>query len=251
MQKVISIAIIGILFSGCSVFRGERKSTPAREYTGELSVTDVIESNLTNFDFIIQKAEIQYIDEGTEVNLIASLKHKADNKYLVSLRTKSGIEISRIFISEDTLLINDRINKKLFYGSPGYLEEKYGISFLALPLMFGDIIISNPVQETVICKDGKGEIKTKINTRNVSYLLNCTYRKVTNIKIENENKENHIEISLAEFQNMGANIYPGVIELTENVENSKVRIEIRKIEFNSVDNMNFLPGANYEKVLIK
>ena len=251
MQNVISITIIGILFSGCSVFRGERKSTPSWEYASELSVTDVIESNLTNYDFIIQKAEIQYIEEGTEVNLIASLKHRADNKFLVSLRTKSGIEIARIFISEDTLLINDRINKKLYYGSSGYLEEKYGISFLALPLIFGDIIISKPIQEKIFCKDGKGEIKAKIDTRNVSYLLNCTYRKVTNIKIENENKENHIEISLAEFKNMGANIYPGIIELTENVENSKVRIEIRKIEFNSVDNVNFLPGANYEKVLIK
>jgi hypothetical protein len=243
--------LAGLFFSGCTVFRGERKSAPAKEYTKELSLIGVVESNLTNTDFTIQKAEIQYLDERSEVNIIASARHKADNKYLVSLRTRTGIEIARIFISEDTLLLNDRINKKLYCGSPEYLEKKYGISLDALPLVFGDLIMEWKTEEPVLCKEGRSRIMAFIGSREVNYLLDCIEKKVTAISMKNENAENHIEITLGGFQSIGKKVYPGIIEITESIGQSKIKIEIKKIEFNAIDNLNFIPGVNYEKVVVK
>jgi len=171
LQKVVTLLLAGLIFSGCTVYRGERKSTPAKDYAKELSFNDVIKFNLTNADFSIQKAEIQYIEKGTEVNIIASVRHKSDNKYLVSLRTRAGIEIARIFISEDTLLLNDRINKKIYCGSPEYLEEKYGISIEALPLVFGDLIMERHREEPVLCKEGESRIMAVVATDSTGRLL--------------------------------------------------------------------------------
>jgi hypothetical protein len=227
------------------------KSSPAREETGILSLNNVTEENLTNQDFSIQKAEIQYIDERTEVNIFASVKHKAYKKYLVSLKTRTGIEIARIFISEDTLLMNDRINKKLYCGSSEYLLEKYGISLEAIPLVFGDLIMKKQIEERVKCKDGESRIMTVIGSREVIYLLDCNQMKVKDISIKNENREDNVEITLGGFQSIEKKIYPAIIEISEGNGNSKIKIEIKKIEFNAIENLSFIPGANYEKVVVR
>jgi len=149
------------------------------------------------------------------------------------------------------LLLNDRINKKLYCGSPEYLEEKYGISIDALPLVFGDLIMERHREEPVLCKEGESRIMAMIGSREVSFLLDCNEMKVTGISMKSENTENHIEIALGEFQSIGREIYPGIIEISESFGHSKIKIEIKKIEFNAIDNINFIPGVNYEKIVIR
>ena len=141
MQKVAILIIITFLISGCSTLRRQSKVVPEGEPSLEVSLNNIMQKNLTKYNFNVQKAEIQYIEEGRNINMIASLKYRSDGKYLASVRSITGIEIARIFISKDTILVNDRINKKLYYGSTDYLEEKYGISADAIPLLFGDLMI--------------------------------------------------------------------------------------------------------------
>ena len=40
---------------------------------------------------------------------MATIKYELPDKYLISIRSKAGIEAARIFITKDTVLINDRI----------------------------------------------------------------------------------------------------------------------------------------------
>ena len=68
------------------------------------------------------------------------LKFEYPDKYLISIKSRTGIEGARIYISEDTILFNDRINKKMYYGSSLYLKRKYGLTTNFLPLIFGDIV---------------------------------------------------------------------------------------------------------------
>ena len=240
-----------LLVSGCSIFQHERKVVPERESLLEVSVNSIIENNLTKDNFNIQKAEIQYIEEGTAVNLIASLKYRSDGNYLIILRSRTGIEIARIYITKDTLIVNDRINKKLYCGSSDYLEEKYGITADAIPLLFGDLIIDNKIKKIVECKGDKGEIKGNINSKNINYRVDCRKKKVTDINVENSTGVSRIEIKLGNFQNLEEKIYPEFIDLIETNNISEIRIRIRKIEFKNEDEIKFIPGTNYEKILVK
>ncbi len=251
MQKVTFIVIITFFISGCSIFRQESKVVPERESSLEVSGNSILEKNLTRDNFNIQKAEIQYIEEGTIVNLIASLKYRPYGNYLISLRSRSGIEIARIYITKDTIFVNDRINKKLYYGSSDYLEEKYGITADAIPLLFGDLIVGNNEQRTIECKGGRSEIKEYINSKNINYKVDCVKRKVTDINFESYTGVSKIEIKLRNFKDSEGKIFPEIIELIETDTKSEIRIRIRKIEFNNEEEIKFFPGTNYEKILVK
>lgn len=251
MQKVAFITIFTILISGCSILKRESKISPETEYSLEISKKSIIEKNLTEGNFNIQKAEIQYIEDGTTINLIASLKYRLDRKYLISLRSRSGIEIARISISKDTILVNDRINKKLYYGSSDYLQKKYGISTDALPLLLGDLVLDNGKEIIIECNNGRGEIKGNLNSRNINYKADCTKKKATNIIIENYTGESRIEIKLENFQNSDGKIFPETIEIVDPDNKSKIVIRIKKIVFNSNEEIKFVPGADYEKIKIK
>ncbi len=251
MQKVIFVAIVTFFISGCSVFQRERKTIPERDSLSELSWNSIIEKNLTNNDFNIQKAEIQYIEEEKSINLVASLKYRKDEIYLVSLRSKAGIEIARIFLTQDTILVNDRINKKLYYGATDYLEEKYGISADAIPIIFGDLIVDGNKEINMECKGGTGIINGRINLKSINYRINCTKRKVSDINICSDTDERLIEIKLSNFKNIEDKIFPETIELIDADSKSEIKISIKKIEFNIEESLKFIPGTNYEKIPVR
>ncbi len=240
-----------MLISGCSVSRRERKSIVKKEASEQISENSIIEYNLTAENFNIQKAEIRYIDNGTTVNLIASLKYRKNDEYLISLRSKTGIEMARVFITKDTILVNDRFNKKLYCGSSDYLNEKYGISADALPVIFGDLIVRGRQEPTVECFNGKGEIKSQINSKNVTFIISCSEKKVSSIVIGDETDERIIEIRLDNFQYTESKVFPGTVEILEINGKSEVEIKIKKVEFNGNEDIKFIPGTDYEKILIR
>ena len=61
-------------------------------------------------------------------------------------------------------MINDRFNKKLYYGSTSYLKSKYGVTTALLPVFLGDYVNDQKLDSTKIkCIDGKLNILGIIN----------------------------------------------------------------------------------------
>ena len=79
------------------------------------------------------------------------MKYRLPGNYLVSIRNKTGMEAARVYVTHDTVLINDRIYRKLYIGSNEYLLKKYGIATNSLPLVFGDYL--KGLSEVEILKD--------------------------------------------------------------------------------------------------
>ena len=251
MQKIVLIVLIAMSISGCSVLKHGKKTPAETESNREISVNSIIEKNLTRNNFDIQKAEIQYTDNSKTVNLLASLKYRTSEEYMISMRSRTGIEIARIFVTNDTILLNDRINRKLYYGSSDYLEKKYGISAKAIPILFGDIIIADNHKAIIECKDGKGEVNEKLNSKILKYQVDCDKKKISGLLILSDKEEGLIEGKLDDFQYIEDKLFPGTVKLLEVKGKSEIRINIRKVSFNESESLKFIPGANYEKVLIK
>lgn len=252
MQKVTVIIFIAYFLTGCSAAR--KSSTVSYEDKSGVTVyeKDLAERNLTNNNFYIQKAEIQFDNNGESVNLLATLKYQKEGKYLISVRTKSGLEVVRILLTNDTILANDRINKKLFRGSTLYLESKYGISFKTLPVILGDYIFDNTLKEEIVdCNNGKAEFYRYSGNKKIIYQINCKEKKVEVASFNSETGEGKIEVRLGDFTGEGNYVYAGTCEIIDNKSNSEIKIDIKKIEFNTDDNLKFIPGNNYEEILLK
>lgn len=251
MQKVAAIIIMLLIISGCAALRRENLSIPESVGEAMFTATEIVKNNLTEKDFNIQRAEIQYVDSGTEIRFIANLKYRHGGLYLASLRTRTGIEAARIYITRDTIFVNDRINKRLYCGSSEYIERKYGISAEALPLIMGDVVLKSKDELKLSCLDGQTRIDTRLGESGIVYNIDCMLKKAVSVFISRENIENKIKISCSEHQFTDVRNYPRIIEIEESSGNSMLKIEISKIEFNNLEDINFIPGNNYEKVIIK
>ena len=251
MPRITLILFIAILISNCSSLR---KAGTVLNNTGnkEINTADIRKLNLTNKDFIIQKAEIEIDIANDSQSLTASLKYKTGGTYLLIIRSKTGIEAARFYITRDTILINDRVNRKLYCASPGYLYSKYGISVNALPVLFGDYLSENMSDNPpLICKNGLSELKAGILKTEINYTIDCSIDKVKSAKFGNVKDENFVFLSFDKFKKIDNSVFPVKIEMEDSYRKSVIRISIEKIDFSGFDKIDFIPGKNYEQVILK
>lgn len=245
------ILFIAIILSGCSSLRRTGK-TFYKNGEGRIYTDTIKNLNITNKDFNIQKAEIELIKDGESQVFLANLKYRKEGSYLLSIRSKSGIEAARFYLTNDTILINDKIRRKLYYGSSSYLNKKYGITIYAFPVLFGDYLsYTETDSSSLICANGIVDRKERILNKNICYTIDCDYKKVKISRICDEDEDEIIKFSFEKFESQDNSLFPGRIEMEDNLKSFIVRITIGKIDFTRIEGIDFIPGNNYEKVLLK
>lgn len=251
MYRSSLILVVIMLFSGCSVLK-PGKNTEKVPISGDINYEQILKSNITRRDFIIQKASVKITSGGTDQKFLASIKFKAPGKYLISIRSTSGIEAARIMVDKDTIKANDRINKKFYYGSSNELNDKYGLSFKLLPVMLGDLVIENSEEiNNYKCIDGIAISKTKIEKKSILFKIDCEYKKVREITILQQIENDRIKIEFSKYKAVNDFFIPGKIFAADGENETTIEINIEKISIEDPGTMNFIPGKNYEKIRLK
>jgi hypothetical protein len=155
-------------------------------------------------------------------------------------------------VTHDTVLINDRIYRKLYCGSNEYLLKKYGIATNSLPLVLGDYL--NGLSDIEIlkdCSDGVSQVQGYLDKKEIWYYLDCNRSKVTAVTISDKAGTDGINMKFSDFRFKGSNSYPAVISIEDMMERTKIVIKILSVEFNESDQIEFIPGKNYERIILK
>ena len=235
------------LTGGCSVLRKQESgSNPA--VVGESDMIlwkEVVNQNVTASNFFISKADVELTGKGVSDKFIASIKYLVTGEYLISLRSRSGVEGARIYISRDTVLINDRINRKLYYGSGEKMSQKYGFSPSVIPVIFGDYITNDSSNEIEKCINGEVKNSQLISGIGIDYTLNCRELKVISARAGDLNT---IRLKFSEYLNLNAKKVAGEIEFEDIAREIKLTIRIRKMESPWEGEINFIPGSGYEHI---
>ena len=254
MRKINFILLLLILSTGCSLNRIGRTVNYEKinESNNNRILDDLFKQNITSQGFFIEKAEIEVRgQEGTE-KLIGSVKFKKPGMYSMSVKSRTGIEAARIFLTDDTILINDRFNRKQFCGSPNYLKNKYGITSSILPIIFGDYIgncMSGNID--IECLDGKLDKICNIEGVIIRYIIDCNKRKSILAIGESNLSSQGIEIQYKEFFKKGGILIPGEIEIKDLKNETTIKIEIKKIESPWDGIVEFVPGNRYEIIQLR
>jgi hypothetical protein len=238
---------------GCSVTRNIEKG--ALENSNKVLSLSIAESvkfqNLTDTSFFIQKAEIEVINQDGKEKFIGTIKYEKPDKYLISIKSRTGIEGARIFISKDSILINDRINKKIYFANSFYLKRKYGLPLSCFPLIFGDIVLEKNCDTGQIrCSEDKMNIDCLVNGLRLRYDIDCKKRKVILVNQMNNFVQDGIKIRYESFFKLGNMFFPGIVELEDTQYNTTIKIKFSKIEFPWNGNVKFVPGKGYELIEI-
>jgi hypothetical protein len=233
------------MFSSCSLTRKLAVSEEPGRSGKNVSLENVRNKNLTDKGFFISKAEISVTGKDMNEKVLCSIKYNVPGKYLITLRSRSGIEAARLLITEDTVLMNDRINRKLYYGSGKSLQIKYGFSDLMIPVIFGDYIGKDESNEGFVnCLEGFLRKRAEIGSTVVDYIIDC--RKEKPVKASAGNNE--LNIDFRSFRKIGESMIPGEIEIVDSYRRIKVMLKIDKIEYPWEGSIDFVPGSNYERI---
>lgn len=251
MQKIDLIIFIFILFSGCSLIRkGEAViSYTKKESISENLIDKILKQNISNKGFFIEKAEITTKSENGTYKFLGSIKYEAHGKYLISIRNKTGIEVARVFLSNDTVLANDRINRRLYYGKPVVLIKKYKIASSVLPVIFGDIINVKESNDFIgSCLNNNLSTTVNINGLKVSYRIDCKRDKVIQTIVGNSDDYENVEIKFSNFKKKENVNYPGTIKVMDLKKKVVVEINVIRLNIPWKGNLEFIPGKKYEKI---
>jgi hypothetical protein len=249
--------VIGFLFSGffiinaCSLLKkAGNKDFLKQELTSNYNKSEIIKNgNLTNGNFFISRAEIQLIKDRKIERIIGTIKHTIDGRYLVTLKSREGIEGARIFISTDTILINDRLNRNLYYGSKSDFKIQFGITIELISLIFGDYI-SDHLTDTIIekCTSGTTEAVMHKDGLNIMYLFDCNRSKIISTTLNNGMDSEKIHLRFKEFKMIERTVYPRIIEIDGMQRLGKLTIKITEIELINDGKINFIPGKNFKMI---
>lgn len=250
MQKIIAILIVTTVLCGCSVSRKNSvKTTNEGANFNKVTLEDVEKLNLTNSSFYIEKMEFNLKDVNGSQSGLGSVKFIKPDKFLITIKSRTGIEVARIFITSDTVVINDRINKKLYYGSNGYLKSKYGITTSVLPVLFGDYVNDMDLKSgTEDCIKGLSKIQGSVNKIQVLYVLDCALAKIVKAIPGNSGGESGLQIYYSDFFMQQDLTVPGKIEISDTQKRSVIELRIKKVELNWDGEIEFIPGKQYEKI---
>jgi hypothetical protein len=255
LQKIAYIfLVISVILSGCSSTRkaGGAGGSTVNTTIAENSLESVFRNNLSNSDFNIQKAEISVIQDNISVRVIADIKFRRPDSMMITVRSRTGIEAGRAFLTKDTLIIKDRFNKKLLVGKPEALSKKYGIDPSFLFTVIGDIVVEEE-DRIVLLECVKGEFRKEfdIHGKRVEYIIDCQRRKLKQAYFEGDIKSGNITIDLSDIKNNGKIIYPGRIEINDDLKSVGIIMEIKKIESPWTGRIGSIAGQGYKVIKIR
>jgi hypothetical protein len=251
LRKIINIIFISVLVSGCSVARhGKNDISEVAISDDPGKLLEIIRvRNLTENSFFIQKAEVDVRTEKGKNRFISTIKFKKPDNYLVSIKNMTGIEIARIFLSKDSIFVNDRINRKLYRGSSDYLKNKYGVSFFVLPVIFGDIVAGTLIERGY--KISGEAISSSIDGELISYIINNKIKKVIKAINVSNSRDDIASLNFGKFQTFKGITIPQYVEIQNNKGKSLVKLKIRKVQIPWEGNLEFIPGNKYEIIELK
>lgn len=253
-KKTLILSLVLVITAGCSVFKRKEKALHDK-YRIEGStkfLESVKEKNLTNEDFYIRKAEVQISMRSNKQNAILSVKYKKPDSALFIIRSWFGFEAARILITSDTVVMNDRLNKKLIVASPQYFKRRYGIEPFMIFTIFGDLLADlRKMQKDVNCVDNFFETDFYEGKDYYKYIIDCELRKVTNAVIENMKFKHRVEFAFSDFVKEKKQSMPLTSSIKIESENIEVVIKIDKIDMEGAVNIDFIPGRGYERKVLK
>jgi uncharacterized protein YbcV (DUF1398 family) len=248
----VILFIIVVLFSGCAVFnKADRKNDNVKQDKEEF-LKIVKENNITNKNFFIQKAKIQYNIKNEKHNLIVNIKFHKPDLYLASIRLISGIEILRIYYSKDTILINDRINKQILYGQDRDIERILGFSgSLLSSILLGDIYTNYfKEKDEIYWKNDNLIIENSSQRKKVQTVIDYKFRKPVSATIFTGEQDEEINFEFSRFKKGGI-IMPQRIKIDDLKREAELMIKIKKFISPWEGKIEFIRGKGYVEKPIK
>jgi hypothetical protein len=201
---------------------------------------------ITENDYFIEKGTISIKNNNKLTKYIFNLKCKKTEDYLISIRNTAGIEGAKVFLTEDTVLVNDRINKRVLFGNPADIEKISGYPLFLIKIALGDLILNEKYDRTFEnCKNNKKIFIVNYQGKLINQTVDCIKKRPIITEIEAGITNKNIKIYFKKYLK-NERLYPVKIEIVNEERNINIRIKIERLTAPWEGNIEFMPGKGYE-----
>lgn len=273
-QPIIILIIIGVaIISGCSSSKKLQPTIPIQDttfrdtlYVSPKPVTTddslkvsynflkVLKRNEIDFKTFSSKAKVQFEDKnGRQPDANAIIRMQKDSTIWISVSsTFLNIEVVRILITPDTLIIINKLEKSVESHPYKYIQ-----GIVQLPLTFSmvqDIFIGNPVfiNDSIISSSiTEGKILIETADKFVKNLLTISTEKNLLLSSKITNDFNGLirtaSLEYADYSTIGQHLFATYRALkVDNESKIDLRMALREVEFNNELSFPFTVPGNYK-----
>ena len=244
------LVLMLVISNNCTVFK-RTKLTNEKASEGSF-MEKVVNNNLTHRNFYIQKAEVNLISQDLAEKINATVKYKKPDTMMVSIKSFAGIEAARFYMTADTMLVNDRINRQILYGQPADFYKRYGFRIEIAGIIFGDFLGDiKEIYGSYNCKDGGTVEKDVFKERQrIKYAIDCKSKKAIYAEAVSFDSGRVIKFYFGDFKSLGRVTYPRRIKIIDEEMSAQIEINIKRIDIEWSGSIKFIPGTGYEPVEI-
>lgn len=186
----IYICII-VLLSGC----GEKLHNIFHREHAPLEVQEI------QFDYFSGKIKIDY-EGNKQLSGIANLRIKKDSVIWISLSPGLGVEVARIFITQDSISIIDKINKQYTITDFASISKKFDFDInysLLESVVLGNLV--TPYSDEMIRKTEKFySYENQFGNFHFLNSIGTKTHKLEKLMVQDTVSENSIYVNYSEFQ---------------------------------------------------
>ena len=223
MSNRILILLFLILANACS-----RKAL--------VSDRDFVKNNelvfsIPEFDYLNTKTRIQYKDGERNVSTSANIRIKKDSIIWMSLSPLLGIEVARAMITQDSLVLLNRLNREYMVYDFDTLSETFQFDIdyhLIQSLILGNMPIAYQERNEIVSSKQYYIIKQQSGSYSIENYINRELMKLQKVEVSEDPKKNRM-----------------VMEFEDHKE-----VEVFSIPFHSLINVDYEHGTEMKSTQI-
>ncbi|SMG33960.1 protein of unknown function [Marivirga sericea] len=230
MMRLFSVLIccVVLIFSSCG-----KKLLPTSSIEEEYALEKF------DFEYLQAKSKIRFSSSDRNLSSSASIRMKKDSVIWISVSPVFGIEAARGYISQDTIVFMDRVNKDVYRYN--YESLSNALNFEIDFQMVQSIILGNQVfdfqrEDNFSKRSGELKIDQKRGRFELETFASSKNRKVKNVKVREIPDGNRMEIIFSEFNIVASQAFPfrTNVEIlskgTKGEESTQIEINHSKVE---------------------
>ncbi len=219
------------------------------------STREIIKKNVINFKTFSAKIKLEIDDsKGKKPDLVANLRIIKDSAIWISVSASIlNIEVFRVLITKDSVILLNKQQKEVQYRSINYLQEITEIPFDYQTLQ--NLLIGNPIfynENNTMVRKFEQILLVSSKTKDFKNLLTIStsdntlkHSKLDDVNMERNRTADFTYDSYVTLNEVKFSTYRQIIASEKN--KLDVRMNFKQFEFNKELSVNFSVPKNYKK----
>lgn len=272
MLKIFSTLVIFLMLFGCKSTK-ELEIRKAKHISEIKLINNVVENQLDFNTLFVKRFDGSVEFDGSKFTFKGAMYMVRDSQIVLSIMPLMGIELFKVLVTPNRVVVIDKTKKKVYEGDVNYLSNKFNINFGFSALQS---ILSNRVdglgcgEDLVNClKDYKYDVnkesyqltsQSERRLRQLGIPRNIVQINVIpeifrlgSLSVKDLSRNGELMVKYDNFTNFDGVVYPKLISMEGNSNGKAVKfsMDIDLLEKDTKNGLGFKVPEKYEKVNIK